>query len=150
MKLVKLGLVLAAALLPALGFAQGEQKQVFGDIEVHYMVVNSTTLPAEVAEAYQIKRSGRQGFMMVSVLEYRDGKQMPVPVPALINASYKNLIGQDTEVRLTEIREQDGLYYVATFGFDNEDIYRFRFEVSVNSNQSSPYLVLHQQRMYFE
>ena len=140
----------ALTLLSMMTLAQGEQKQTFDNIEVHYMLLNSTALDVKVAEAYDIARSGRLGFVMVSVLETVAGAAMPIPIPAIIEARFKNLLGHEQVIPLSEVREQDGLYYVGTFRFDNEDIYRFEFDVKTTADQSSPYQVRHQQRMYFE
>jgi hypothetical protein len=148
MKALILGVALS--ILSQLTWAQGEQKQSFNNIEVHYMLLNSTALDVKVAEAYDIARSGRLGFVMVSVLEIMPGKPLPQPIPAIIEARFKNLLGQQQTIVLSEVREQDGLYYVGTFRFDNEDIYRFEFDVKTTADQGAPYEVRHQQRMYFE
>lgn len=140
----------ALTLFSMMALAQGEQKQTFDNIEIHYMLLNSTALDIKVAEAYDIVRSGRLGFVMVSVLEIVPGDALPRPIPAIIEARFKNLLGQEQVIPLNEIREQNGLYYVGTFRFDNEDIYRFEFDVNTTADQSSPYQVRHQQRMYFE
>lgn len=131
-------------------WAQGEQKQVFGDTEVHYMLLNSQDLNPDVAKAYNIKRSGKVGFLMVSVLENQPGIALPVPVPALIDARVINLIGQVNKIDLEEIKEQGGLYYVGSFPFYNEDIYRFEFDIKTHADQKSAFEVKHRQRMYFE
>lgn len=146
-------LILTALYLIALGgtaFAQGEQKQTFGNIEIHYMLLNSTALDIHVAESYDITRSGKVGFLMLSILEITPERDLPTPIPAIIQARFKNLVGQEKVIELTEIREQDGLYYVGTFRFDNEDIYRFEFDVKITSDQVSPFEMRVQQRMYFE
>lgn len=130
--------------------AMAEQKQVFGDTEVHYMILNSKELNANVAESYGIQRSSKLGFLMVSVLDAQASNDVPVAIPALIKARVVNLIGQVNNIELEEIREQGGLYYVGTFSFYNEDIYRFEFDVKTSSEQASPYQVRHQQRMFFE
>jgi len=136
--------------LPIFSWAQGEQKQVFGDTEIHYMILNSKDLNPDVASAYGIQRSGKLGFIMVSVLEPSIESEMMRPVPAIIDARVINLIGQVSEIPLEEIREQGGLYYVGSFKFYNEDIYRFEIEVKTYADQKPSFLVKHRQRMYFE
>lgn len=148
MKIIRLLIVLL--LLPVLSWAQGEQKQVFGNTEVHYMMLNSKDLNADVAGAYGIQRSGKFGFIMVSVLEHSSESQMMRPVPAIIEARVINLIGQVSDIELEEIREQGGLYYVGTFKFYNEDIYRFEIDVKTQADQKDAFSVKHRQRMYFE
>ncbi|WP_428241532.1 DUF4426 domain-containing protein [Gynuella sp.] len=130
--------------------AAGEQKQVFGRYEVHYMMLNSTTLSAEIARSYQLQRSGKLGFLMVSVLENKEGEDLPHAVPAMVSARIKNLIGQERDIELREIQEQGGIYYVGNFNFDDEDIYRFEIDVKAEPGQDRPFTVRHQQQMYFE
>lgn len=141
-------------LLPALVFAQsantGEQKQVFGKHEVHYMLLNSSELAPDVARSYGIPRSSKLAFVTLSILEYQEGDAPPKPIPAIVTAEVKNLLGQARTIELEEIRETGGLYYIGTFRFDDEDLYRFRFEVKVNANQNDPYVVEHQQKLYVE
>ena len=48
---------------------RGEQKQVFGDYEVHYIGLNSSFLPEDVAEAYDIPRSRSLAYLSISVLK---------------------------------------------------------------------------------
>ena len=130
--------------------AAGEQKQVFGRYEVHYMMLNSTTLSAEVARSYHLQRSGKIGYLMISVLEHQPGKELPQPVPALVSVKIKNLIGQERDIDLNEIQEQGGIYYVGNFSFDDEDIYRFEVSVKAEPGQDKPFTLVHQQQMYFE
>ena len=130
--------------------AAGEQKQVFGNYEIHYMMLNSTTLPAEVARSYQLQRSGKLGYLMISVLEQQPDKDLPQPVPALVSARIKNLIGQERDIDLKEIQEQGGIYYVGNFSFDDEDIYRFEIAVKAEPGQDKPFTFVHQQQMFFE
>lgn len=148
MKNILIGLVFFLA--STLAMAQGEQKQVFGNTEIHFMLLNTKDLDAGVAEIYGIQRSGKLGFLMVSVLEVKNNSEMPIAVPAIIEARVKNLIGQVNTIELEEIREQGGLYYVGTFRFANEDIYRFEIDVKTQADQSNAFQVRHQQRMYFE
>lgn len=148
--LVSLVLFLASTLVSTLVMAQGEQKQVFGNTEVHYMLLNTKDLDVGVAEIYGIQRSGKLGFLMVSVLEVNNNSELPTAVPAIIEARVKNLVGQMNTIKLEEIREQGGLYYVGTFRFANEDIYRFEIDVKTQADQSKAFQVRHQQRMYFE
>jgi hypothetical protein len=137
-------------LLPVLAFAQGEQKQVFGKHEVHYILLNSSELAPEVARAYNIPRSSKLAFLSLSILEYQEGEPLPKPVPAIVTAEVRNLLGQARSIELEEIRETGGLYYIGTFRFDDEDLYRFRFEVKTDANQRDPYVVEHQQKLYIE
>ena len=87
--------------------SRGEQKQVFGDYEVHYIGLTSNFLSPEVAQAYGIQRSRKMGFLSISVLNTKDNEDLGVPVTAKVTGTFKNLIGQAIELEFKEIKETD-------------------------------------------
>ncbi len=107
---------------------RGERKQVFGDYEVHYIGLTTSFLDAETAAAYDIPRSRKMGFLSISVL--KKGAELPVPVKAEITGTRKNLIGQINNIELREITEQDAIYYISNFRFDEEEVYRIALKVT--------------------
>ena len=135
---------------PLVAWAQGEQKQVFGQHEVHYMLLNTKELAPKVAQAYDIPRSSKLAFLSISVLENQDGNALPKPIPALVSAQVKNLVGQVKTIELTEIRETGAIYYVGTLRFEDQVMHRFTFEVKTHADQPEPYVVQHQQKLYEE
>src|SRR5690554_6647377 len=60
--------------------SRGEQKQVFGDYEVHYIGLTSSFLSPETAQAYGIQRSRTMGFLSISVLDANKKNDLAVPV----------------------------------------------------------------------
>lgn len=108
---------------------RGERKQVFGNYEVHYIGLNSSFIPEDAAEAYDIPRSRSLGYLSISVLKTDEG-EMPVPVVANVTGQMKNLIGQSRTVEFREIKETNAVYYVSTFRFDKNDVYRFSLKVT--------------------
>ena len=68
------GLLLAFSSL-TLANSRGEQKQVFGDYEVHYIGLTSNFLSPETALAYGIQRSRTLGFLSISVLNTKESKE---------------------------------------------------------------------------
>ena len=108
---------------------RGERKQVFGNYEVHYIGLNSSFIPEDAAQAYDIPRSRSLGYLSISVLKTDEG-EMPVPVSATVTGQMKNLIGQSRTVEFREIKETNAVYYVSTFRFDKNDVYRFTLNVT--------------------
>jgi hypothetical protein len=141
---------LCAAFSPMLLAAdRGEQKQVFGDYEVHYIGLNSSFLPPEAAEAYGITRSRALGYISVSILHNEDGSDMPVAVSGNVTGKIRNLVGQSRELEFQEIKETNAVYYITTFRFDDEDMYNIDLKVTPEG-QSRTFDVKFSQRFYEE
>lgn len=148
MKTLLTAVLMMFAALPA--FAdRGEQKKIFGEYEVHYIGLTSSFLTEEVAEAYGIKRSRSLGFLSISVLETFAQGGMAEPRAATITGTMKNLIGQSSELTFKEIRETDAIYYISTFRFDEEEVYRINLQVTAEGH-SVPFDVKFSQRFYEE
>ncbi len=128
---------------------RGEQKQVFGNYEVHYIGLTTSFLTPEVARAYGIERSGRMGMLNISVLNSADKSDVPQPVEAKVNGTLKNLIGQSKSLEFKEIKETNAVYYVATFRFDEEEVYRINLQVQPDGVSRS-FDVKFSQRFYEE
>ncbi|MFY9178828.1 MAG: DUF4426 domain-containing protein [Venatoribacter sp.] len=148
-----LNIVLTSLLLLASGFAfateRGEQKQTFGDYEVHYIGLTSNFLTPEVAKAYSIERSRTLGFLSISVLKKQPQGQLAVPVAAKVTGSIKNLLSQERGLDFREIKETGSVYYISTFRFDDEDMYNLRLQVKPEGQERS-FDVKFSQRFYFE
>lgn len=142
------GLLLLAASL-ACANSTGEQKQVFGDYEVHYMGLTSSFLTPEVTQAYGIERSRSVGFLSISILHNQKDQPMPVPITGRVKGSIKNLIGQARELTFKEIKETDSVYYISTFKFDDEDMYNLSLKVKPEG-QAREFDVKFSQRFYHE
>ncbi len=141
---------LCAAFSPLLLAAdRGEQKQVFGDYEVHYIGLNSSFLPPEAAEAYGITRSRALCYISVSILHNEDGSDVPVAVSGTVTGTIRNLIGQSRELEFQEIKETNAVYYITTFRFDDEDMYNVNLKATPEG-QSRTFDVKFSQRFYEE
>ncbi|WP_207060560.1 DUF4426 domain-containing protein [Motiliproteus sp. SC1-56] len=141
---------LAAAVLVLFGMGAGsavhaEQFQPFDDYEVHYNAFNSSFLPPEVAQAYNIQRSKYGALLNVAVLQVGDnGKK---PVRANVVGTLKNLMGQVQDLEFKEIEEGEAVYYIADFRFTNDEILSFDLKV-VPAPTSSAYEISFRQHFY--
>lgn len=128
---MRLFIALSLLLLSSLSIAdnQGEQKQVFGDYEIHYIGLTSSELDKNVAKLYGIERSRNIGFLNISVLKKGQGP-LPVAWNAKIKGTMFNLIGQSRELSFTRVQETSALYFYSTFDFYDQDMYRFDLKVT--------------------
>ena len=142
-------LCLLAVLFSPLSLAnsRGEQKQVFGDYEVHYIGLTSSFLTPEVASSYGIDRSRALGFLSISVLQKQPGSELPIPVRATLTGTIRNLIGQTRTLEFREIKETNAVYYISTFRFDDEDMYTIQLKATPEG-QSRTFDVKFSQRFY--
>lgn len=127
----------------------GEQKQIFGEYEVHYMGLTTSFLSEDVAAAVGIKRSRSLGYLSISILHQAKGAPMAIPVTGKVTGTIRNLVGQTRELEFKEIKEQDGIYYITTFNFDDEDMYSFNLKAQPTNHQRA-YDVKFSQRFYQE
>lgn len=105
--------------LPALA----EQKQSFGDLDVHYSAFNSGFLQPQVAAATGLVRSKTQGVVNVAVL--KGGKAST----AQVSGEVKNLLGQSTPLTFKQVKEGTAIYYLAQFPFEQQETLRFSLSV---------------------
>ena len=126
-----------------------EIKKVFGDYEIHYIVLNSTFLEPKVAKAYDLKRSKNLGYVSISVLKNDKSTDLPKAVNADLSLVMSNLIGQKKTIELKRVEESGAIYYLNTFTFDNEDIYNFYLTATPEDHKRT-YDFRFSQKMYAE
>lgn len=106
--------------LPALA----EQKQSYGDLDVHYSAFNSSFLQPEIAAATGLVRSKTQGVVNVAVLKAGTASS------AKVSGTVKNLLGQSTALSFKEVKEGKAIYYLAQFPFEQRETLRFTLNVT--------------------
>ena len=106
--------------LPALA----EQKQSYGDLDVHYSAFNSGFLQPEIAAATGLGRSKTQGVVNVAVLKAGTASS------AKVSGTVKNLVGQSTALSFKEVKEGKAIYYLAQFPFEQRETLRFTLNVT--------------------
>lgn len=106
--------------LPALA----EQKQSYGDLDVHYSAFNSGFLQPEIAAATGLVRSKSQGVVNVAVLKAGTASN------AKVSGTVKNLLGQSTALSFKEVKEGKAIYYLAQFPFEQRETLRFTLNVT--------------------
>lgn len=109
-------------------YANAEQKIVVGDYEVHYIGLNTAFLTESVARSYQITRSRKTGYLSISVL--KKSSHLAEPIKAEVEGSMTNLLGQAKNIKFRLISESNAWYHIATFDFDERDLYRINLSVT--------------------
>jgi hypothetical protein len=102
--------------------------ETFGDHVVHFNAQPTTMLPPEVARAFGIRRSGNRAMLNITVLR-RGGAEGSTPVTADVAISATNLLGQQKDIRIRELREGDAIYYIGEVTVANEEIITFNVSV---------------------
>lgn len=103
--------------------AMAEQKQTYGQLDVHYSVFNSGFLQPEVAAAVGLVRSKSQGVVNVALLQA--GKAST----GQVSGEVKNLLGQITPLSFKQVNEGTAIYYLAQFPFEQQEMLRFTLDV---------------------
>lgn len=116
--------LLSAAML-AQGFPQGEV--ALGQYQLLYSAINSTLLPAEMANAYNLKRKADEVLINITVLDAQTKRAVPVSLKGVA----KNLIQQSKSLNFREIKESDAIYYLATLRTTEREVFHFLLDVGL-------------------
>lgn len=119
-------LVTIAGLAPAV---QAEQLERFGDLEVHYIVLNTTTLDPEMAERYDLERAEDRALVNIAGRRVQaDGSTEATTLG--ITGIVSNLLGQSRTLDFEEVRDPGAVYYLATTYFSDRETLRFELQVT--------------------
>ncbi len=112
------------SLMVASQTARAEQKEDFGDFEIHYSAFVSTFLTPEVAAQYQLKRSKAIGVVNISVLR-KNGDSLPTAVGSGMEGLLTNDVQQQRPLSFRRITEGKAIYYIAEFQFVQSELLTF-------------------------
>jgi len=134
-------------LMLACGPLVAQQSQDFGKYTVHYNVINSDLIPAQVAQAYGIKRSSSRALVNITVMDMSGGETGQA-VQAEITTQAINLSGQRRDVAMKEISEPEGgLYYIGELPIHNMENYNFKVTIKV-ADEAKPFDLEFRQQLY--
>ena len=125
-----------------------EQKQSFGELELHYNTFESTFLTPKIAQQYGFVRSEGRGMLNVAVIKPRKS-DLPKTLPAIVSGTVTNLIGQIVKLDFVTIDEGNAIYYIAAFTKTDDEILRFKVDAKLNAN-SAPMTVKFQKHLYVD
>jgi len=136
-------------LMATVGLTQATEENSFkqhGDFKVFYSAFGSSFLTPEVAAANNIVRGKGKGLVNIAAV-----KNLGTGTSAKVYGKVFNILQQTQTLEFTEVREQDTLYYLAPFNFDNEDFLTFKITVRPNvedGTQLGAYEFKFQKKMY--
>jgi len=102
--------------------------ETFGDHVVHFNAQSTTMLPPEVARAFGIRRSGNRAMLNITVLR-REEAEADTPVTAVVTVNATNLLAQQKDISMRELREGEAIYYIGEVTVANEEIVTFDISV---------------------
>jgi hypothetical protein len=126
--------------------AQADQHNVkqHGDHKIFFSAFNSTFIDPDIAVANQIVRGKDKGLVNIAVvLEAGSGE------PAIISGNVYNIFQMSQKLEFFEVREQDTIYYLAPFEFENEDFLTFKISVQTEPGAAA-YKLKFQKKMYHD
>ena len=120
---------------------QSHYKQ-HGDIKIFYSAFESSFIAPEVAVAYDFVRGKDKGLVNIAVVQ-----TLGQGMPANITGQVSNILQQSQQLEFIPIKEQNTIYYLAPFEFDNEDFLTFKIKVD-SPISKGPYSFKFQKKMY--
>lgn len=93
----------------ATGQVSAEQKKQLGNWDVHYILMPTTLLDAEIARQYQLNRSRNYQLLNISVLASDNQQAQQVE----LSGSAVNLAGQRQTLTFRPVKDGKALYYLA-------------------------------------
>ncbi|MBL1141505.1 MAG: DUF4426 domain-containing protein [Proteobacteria bacterium] len=119
----------------------------FGDYIIHINALTTDQLPAGVARAYNISRSKNRAMLNVSIRKKHAEEE--IPVTAIVKVIAKNLISQQNNVEMREIKEPDSvaIYYIGELLVSNEEIITFKLDI-MPEGTSKPFLLSYSQQFF--
>lgn len=123
--------VLVAAVLGLLlsGAPHASQFERFGDLQLHYIVFNTTDLSPEMADRYDVTRADNRGLINISGRRTQDDGNT-TPVRLSIDGTVTNLLGQQRQLAFTEVEDPQAIYYLETVQFTDRESLRFSLQVT--------------------
>ncbi|MGB0449542.1 MAG: DUF4426 domain-containing protein [Porticoccaceae bacterium] len=137
-------IILCSLVLSLTAQADQHNYKNYGDHKIFFSAFNSTFIDPDIAVANKIVRGKDKGLVNIAVvLETGTGQH------AIISGNVFNIFQMSQKLEFFEVREQDSVYYLAPFEFENEDF--LTFKISVQTDPDKPaYQLKFQKKMYHD
>jgi hypothetical protein len=137
-------IILCSIVLSLSAQADQHNYKTHGDHKIFFSAFNSTFIDPDIAVANQIVRGKDKGLVNIAVVLKAGSGQ-----PAIITGNVYNIFQMSQKLEFFEVREQDTVYYLAPFEFENEDF--LTFKISVQPDPAVPaYQLKFQKKMYHD
>lgn len=117
-----------------------------GDWVIHFNAQPTNMLPAEVAKAYGIERSGSRAMLNVTVMRKEEGT-IGKAVSADVSVKASNLTGQLKKMTVRKITEGPAIYYIGEVPVANQETLVFEIDVQPEGASES-YTIRFRQQFY--
>lgn len=139
----KLQLFICGVMFLLTANSYAEQVHRFADHEVHYIVIPTTFLEADIAASYNVTRAKNRALINVAVID-PEGKA----VTANITGDGSNLLGQKQDFTFRKVQEGDAIYYLAELLHSDEDVHRLKIQIQLANGRRSE--INFNQKMYWK
>ena len=141
--------LLAILLLVQPILSQGYEEKLYqqhGNYKIFYSAFNSSFIDSDIAVANNIVRGKGKGLVNIAVME-----ELTIGTPAKVTGRVFNILQQSQSLEFVAVKEQQALYYLAPFTFENEDYLTFKITVKPNDGKPSySYDFKFQKKMYHD
>ena len=119
-------------LLLSASFAHGQQSARFDEFELHYSIVYTTFLTADIAAEFDIPRGKDKAMLTLSVRDADAGDIEGRPM-AISGRTWDLITGGNMKVR--EVREGRATYYLVPFEFLDREYRFFEFDFTPDGSE---------------
>ena len=143
-------IILTICLL-ATGYSQAIEEKLYkqyGDYKIFYSAFNTSFLAPDIAVANNVVRGKDKGLVNIALV-----KQLGIGVEGKVTGTVSNILQQTQSLVFVPVREQNTVYYLAPFEFDNEDFLTFKLQILPPSGDGPrvyPYDFKFQKKMYVD
>ena len=121
-------------LLLSASFAHGQQSARFDEFELHYSIVYTTFLTADIAAEFDIPRGKDKAMLTLSVRDADAGDIEGRPM-AISGRTWDLITGGNMKVR--EVREGRATYYLVPFEFLDREYRFFEFNFTPDGSEKT-------------
>ena len=121
-------------LLLSASFAHGQQSARFDEFELHYSIVYTTFLTADIAAEFDIPRGKDKAMLTLSVRDADAGDIEGRPM-AISGRTWDLINGGNMKVR--EVREGRATYYLVPFEFLDREYRFFEFDFTPDGSEKT-------------
>jgi hypothetical protein len=141
--------LLTAVLLVLPILSQGFEEKLYkqhGNYKIFYTAFNSSFIEPNIAVANNIVRGKGKGLVNISVME-----ELAIGVPSIVTGRVFNMLQQGQSLEFVAVKEQQSLYYLAPFEFEDADYLTFKITVKpIDGSRSYDYDFKFQKKMYHD
>ena len=121
-------------LLLSASFAHGQQSARFDEFELHYSIVYTTFLTADIAAEFDIPRGKDKAMLTLSVRDADAGDIEGRPM-VISGRTWDLITGGNMKIR--EVREGRATYYLVPFEFLDREYRFFEFDFTPDGSEKT-------------